>query len=248
MTLIGGSTLIRDSTEVGTLLDSMIKGSAIQSAISSEVSAHEHWESMSRAVELWLQSPVMGAGLGVFIEKNLVWFGHPLVVHSTPLWILAEFGMVGAAVFGWGFFIMASSAFKPDVKSSAHQALGLLLLCFAGFCLVHEIFYQRIFWLVLGAVLAYPGTKDGLFQEHKPQRIEALTQRQTSLFGSGLDAEAGLVSMEVEQGTAQRESSVLGRLALPKTDLQNIEQGSLVARELTVSAMGRSDASTRNRR
>lgn len=243
MTLIGGAT------QGGAVLDVVLKGSAIQSAISSDVSRQEHWESMIRALELWLQSPVMGAGLGVFIEKSPVWFGHPLVVHSTPLWILAEFGMVGAAVFGWAFFMVARSAFKFDAKSSAHRALGLLLLSFAGFCLAHEIFYQRIFWLVLGAMLAYPGARGGLPQEIKPQGIHILTQKQATLFTPGLDTQAGLVSTGVDQGTVRRESAVPGRLVLPGTDLRNnMEQGFLTATELAISAIDRSDASIGNRR
>jgi hypothetical protein len=32
----------------------------------------------------------------------------------------------------------------------------MLLGVFAVFCVAHEIFYQRLFWLVLGALLAKP--------------------------------------------------------------------------------------------
>ncbi|MDP2382652.1 MAG: lysylphosphatidylglycerol synthase domain-containing protein [Nitrospirota bacterium] len=204
-----GMMLIGGAIQGGAFMDIILKGSAIQSAISSEGSGQEHRESMARALELWLQSPVMGAGLGIFIEKSPVWFGHPLVVHSTPLWILAEFGMVGASVFGWAFFMVARSAFKFDAKSSAHRALGLLLLSFAGFCLVHEIFYQRIFWLVLGAMLAYPGRMGGLPQELKRQGIHIGTREEAALFSPGFDAQAGRVSVGVDQGTILRESSVL---------------------------------------
>jgi len=157
-----GMTLIGGATQGGAT-----QGGAIQSAISSSVSAREHVESMTRALDLWLTSPIMGAGLGVFIEKSPLWFGHPLVIHSTPLWILAEFGIVGMAVFGWAFFMVARSSFKFEAKLPARRALGLLLLGFAGFCLVHEIFYQRIFWLVLGATLAYPGKKEGVLHDGK---------------------------------------------------------------------------------
>lgn len=152
-----------------TLIGGAILGDAIQSAISASSSDREHRESMTRAMDLWLQSPILGAGLGVFIEKSPLWFGHPLVIHNTPLWILTEFGMVGAAVFGWAFFNLVRSAFKFHTRRPACRILGMLLLGFAGFCLVHEVFYQRIFWLVLGATLASSGKRGGLFQECKSQ-------------------------------------------------------------------------------
>lgn len=243
-----GMISIVGAIQGGALLDIVLKGSAIQSAISSEGSGHEHRESMIRALELWVQSPVFGAGLGVFIEKSPAWFGHSLVVHSTPLWILAEFGMVGALVFGWAFFMVARSAFKFDAKSSAHRALGLLLLSFAGFCLVHEIFYQRIFWLVLGAMLAYPGTRGGLPQELDPPGVHILSQKQVARFAPSFGSQAGLASTGVDQETVRRESPVPGKIALPRSDLQSMEQGPLAATELAISAMDRSDTSIRNRR
>ena len=49
----------------------------------------------------------LGVGLGVFHAKSTMWAGHALVIHSTPLWILAEFGLLGGAGFGWTFFLLA---------------------------------------------------------------------------------------------------------------------------------------------
>lgn len=71
------------------------------------------------------------------------------------------------------------------MKSPARRALGMLLLSFAGFCLLHEIFYQRIFWLVLGATLTYPGkTKrslhDGSFKV-VPSRFRVVAARLASV-------------------------------------------------------------------
>jgi hypothetical protein len=119
-------------------------------------SSDEHWQTMVRGLELWLQSPVLGVGLGVFIAKSPMWLGYPQVIHSTPLWILAEFGLVGAAVFGWAFLLLARHAIRFGSTQPARRILLLLLVSFATFSLVHEILYQRIFWLVLGAVLARP--------------------------------------------------------------------------------------------
>ena len=92
----------------------------------------------------------------MFIAKSPAWFGHPQVIHSTPLWILAEFGLLGAAVFGWVLSLLSRHAIRFGRTQPACRILLLLLLAFTIFSLAHEIFYQRIFWLVLGAVLARP--------------------------------------------------------------------------------------------
>lgn len=131
-----------------------VQSAPVQSALSGDYSNQERWATMIHAVELWRASPVFGAGLGVFVAKSSAWLGHPQVVHNTPLWILAEFGLVGVAVMGWVFFLLARHAVRFGRFSSARGILLLLILAFAVFSLAHEIFFQRIFWFVLGAVLA----------------------------------------------------------------------------------------------
>lgn len=127
----------------------------------SEISDKERWATMTHAFELWRQSPVFGAGLGVFIAKSTAWLGHPQVVHSTPLWVMAEFGLIGVVVIGWTFFLLAHYATRLGKRLPARRVLLLLILAFALFSLVHEIFYQRTFWFVLGAVLAQPFVSKG---------------------------------------------------------------------------------------
>ena len=215
-----------------------------QSAISSDPSIREHRESMTRALDLWLQSPVMGAGLGVFIEKSPLWFGHPLVIHNTPLWILAEFGIVGVAVFGWTFFDLVRSTFKLYTTRPACRVLGILLIGFAGFCLAHEIFYQRIFWLVLGATLAYPGKKGGLLQEFKPQGILICPQKRAVLFSPVAAGPTEQASTGMGQETARRESAAPGRPVSPGADSQDMGRASLGMTELAISVMERVDVSS----
>ena len=136
-------------------LPSVLHG-RIPDNFSRDASNNEHWQTMVLGLELWLQSPVLGVGLGVFHAKSPMWLGHPQVIHNTPLWILTEFGLVGAAIFGWAFFLLAHHAIPFGRTQPARRILLLLLVAFVIFSLVHEIFYQRIFWLVLGAVLARP--------------------------------------------------------------------------------------------
>ena len=48
----------------------------LQAGISTESSNVERWETLTHGLELWWQSPVLGAGLGVFIAKSPAWFGQ----------------------------------------------------------------------------------------------------------------------------------------------------------------------------
>lgn len=136
---------------------------AVQSIFSTEASNLERWETIRHGFEMWQNSPWFGAGLGVFIEQSTQWFKQPIVIHSTPVWILAEFGLLGAgtliALLVWILLAIARAGFtKPN-----HRAVILLLAAFAIFGLVHEIFYQRILWLVLGFCIALP------FRDHPRQ-------------------------------------------------------------------------------
>ena len=127
---------------------------SMQSALTSESSDHERWRSYIHAMELWQGSPLLGAGLGFFISRSPEWFGYPVVIHSTPLWFLAELGLLGLVAFGGSGFILLRYIVRVRRAVSADRILLLLLLCFAVFGLVHEIFFQRIFWLALGVLLA----------------------------------------------------------------------------------------------
>lgn len=129
---------------------------SIQSNFSNESSNLEHRDTLIHGLEMWQQSPIFGAGLGVFYTKSPIWVNHPQVIHSTPLWILAEFGLVGGAVFGWIFFMLSRHAIQFRTSQPASRILLMLLASFILFSLAHEISYQRIFWLILGALLARP--------------------------------------------------------------------------------------------
>lgn len=144
------------NTEVKTTLGISLSP-LIPSTHATNSSDQERLDSIARGLDLWRQSPWIGAGLGVFIEKSTGWFDHPVVIHSTPVWILTEFGIIGLLGFGWGFLVLLRYAATMRKTIPMRRILGLLLLLFAIFSLVHEVFYQRIFWLVLGAAMASPG-------------------------------------------------------------------------------------------
>jgi len=138
--------------------------------LTSDGSDGERMQTFRDGLALWLAHPLFGAGLGAYMADQLTRFGRPLVIHNSTLWMLAEFGVVGtAAVIGamvpwvrWG------------LRARSHRRQGFLGLAallvlgvFAVFSLVHEVYYQRIVWLMLGAILGLPQTARAQ-AEHPP--------------------------------------------------------------------------------
>jgi 4-amino-4-deoxy-L-arabinose transferase-like glycosyltransferase len=82
--------------------------------------------------------------------------GIPLLIHSAPLWLLAELGLVGFVVFA----LPGAYAFVTEwCRAQRDQAAAfgvLLMLAFALMCAPADMFYQRTFWLLIGATLAVP--------------------------------------------------------------------------------------------
>jgi O-antigen ligase len=114
----------------------------------------ERWLTVSLGLEMFKAHPWFGAGLGAFMATEAHNFSRPLVIHSTPLWLLAEFGLIGSAVF----FCVGLYMFVYEVRGDASdRASVFLLMLLAGFfstALVHDLLYQRAFWLLLGGALA----------------------------------------------------------------------------------------------
>lgn len=131
---------------------------SVNGPLSEFESNQERWATLLYGFEMWRQSPIFGEGLGVFTARSTQWFGHSTVIHNTPLWILAEFGLVGAIVFGW--FFLKLWGYSVNVGSSrdelARYALLLLLIVFFVFSQFHEMLFQRIIWLIGGALLGAP--------------------------------------------------------------------------------------------
>jgi uncharacterized membrane protein YbhN (UPF0104 family) len=124
----------------------------------SNFSMAQRFESLTGGLELFLQHPVFGAGLGAYMDARTR-AGAPLVIHSTPLWLLAEMGLAGFAAFAWfGFKLIRNAIAGKDRESAA------LLLVVLGFCTmgaVHDMMYQRSIWLLAGALLVASAAQTG---------------------------------------------------------------------------------------
>jgi len=118
-------------------------------------STREHLDTIWQGIDLFLAHPIIGAGLGAYMEDQIRTTGVPLVIHSTPIWLLAETGLVGFTVFMASAYHLFAGAL-PRRKEPAGLLLLLILGCLAVMSSVHELMYQRAFWILLGAVVAIP--------------------------------------------------------------------------------------------
>jgi hypothetical protein len=115
------------------------------------------------AWNMFLDAPLFGAGLGAFVNDQFQMTSRFLVIHSTPLWLLAEFGLVGTVIISaplvralWG------ELRQPAPKDDAGVMLIAIIIAFAIMSLVHEMMYQRLLWLMLGAGLAMTSAPPGV--------------------------------------------------------------------------------------
>jgi hypothetical protein len=112
------------------------------------------WQSIVLGLQAWLRHPVLGGGLGTFLlERETA--GLPLVViHSVPIWFLAEMGLVGLAAY-LVFVASLAAAGGAALMRNDRNARGLLIVValFVLMGLVHDIFFQRTFWFACGLLL-----------------------------------------------------------------------------------------------
>lgn len=124
-------------------------------AVDDSASNVQRMTSLAGGLRLFLDHPLLGGGLGAFMAEQMRDFGTPLVIHSTPLWLLAELGIVGFLIF----FIPVTRIFFGEIKPArlgdpGARVLLLVIVVLGSMSQVHELLYQRSFWLLFGAALA----------------------------------------------------------------------------------------------
>jgi O-antigen ligase len=129
--------------------------SYVPEIVPNEASTEERLISILGGLQLFVEHPILGAGLGAFRNQMIfVASPQPLLIHSTAVWLLAELGIIGFLVFA----IPATYAFANEwVHARKETASTLIVLCFVAFALMAspaDMLYQRSFWLVVGAGLA----------------------------------------------------------------------------------------------
>lgn len=119
----------------------------------------ERWTSITDGWSMWLERPIFGNGLGAYMHHYVISTGGPLVIHSVPVWLLAETGLIGLLTFAATFGFATRHAYRGLSRpEGSGWAVGLLiaLICIAAAALVHDFFFQRSFWFLLGLLAALP--------------------------------------------------------------------------------------------
>lgn len=117
---------------------------------------NDRWMGLVTAFKMFLAHPIFGAGLGAFVFAAEHQQNKFLVIHSTPLWLLAETGLVGFLVFAIPYVSVLYREIRASLRSHADSArilLVLSLLAFGVMSQVHDLMYQRTFWFLIGAAV-----------------------------------------------------------------------------------------------
>jgi O-antigen ligase len=129
------------------------KGSVVM-AISSVESDMLRGQLLKDSFAMWLENPFFGAGLGAFYTGSEAVYGVSIVQHNSVMWVLSEMGLFGFLIFSAFFISLLWFVFFSTKRGIRNNAVILLLLSFGAMAMFHEMLYQRIFWLFLGAVIA----------------------------------------------------------------------------------------------
>jgi O-antigen ligase len=121
----------------------------------TDVVTAQHIQTIYDGLAMFMAQPLFGAGLGAYIHDQATIAGAPLVIHSTAVWLLAETGLVGFAVFAAAALRLLAEAVWRRAEPAALMLL-LTLCAFGVISMAHEMLYQRAVWLLLGAMLAVP--------------------------------------------------------------------------------------------
>ncbi len=126
----------------------------------------EHRLRLSKqALTMWQNAPIFGQGLGSFLwQQRQSGEPEPSVIHTTALWLLAETGGVGLALFSAFGLFCARSLWRAgsqvtDAAACIITASSAVLLLAVVASIGTEMLYQRHLWFLLGMALALAGAR-----------------------------------------------------------------------------------------
>jgi hypothetical protein len=125
-----------------------------QWALLESSDTQQHVLTVQQGWTMFLSHPLFGAGLGAYMTEQINSTGVPLVIHSATVWLLAETGLAGFAVFAFAGWRVFASEFARRHELAGRTAV-LVLIGFGVMAQAHDLLYQRSLWLLLlGAALA----------------------------------------------------------------------------------------------
>lgn len=138
----------------GTLVDGeVIRSPSIWSTTLSPVSSdRDRLKSIMDGLTMFQDSPVLGQGLGAYLAQQKS--AAHLVIHSTPVWLLAEMGLIGLLAFAVPALRIVQIEFAKIYADRVSALLIGMLTMFGVMSTVHEMLYQRPIWFFLGAALS----------------------------------------------------------------------------------------------
>jgi uncharacterized membrane protein YbhN (UPF0104 family) len=116
-------------------------------AIGRNESLNQHIKSVFDGLRMFVAHPFFGAGVGAYYLQQK----GQLLIHSSPVWILAETGLFGFLAFGTLGLLVIRDA-NTLVDHERHCVL-LLLLAFGMMSLPHDMLYQRAIWFLVSLLL-----------------------------------------------------------------------------------------------
>ena len=127
-------------------------------AANRQSSDAERWQTINDGLALWRQHLLFGAGLGGYVQERLQRGDSFQVIHSVPVWLLAETGAVGLilTLAGVGWVLLWLWRQRDGRQGLQARAAAMVLAVFGIFGLVHDVFAQRTFWFVFGLLVALP--------------------------------------------------------------------------------------------
>jgi len=137
----------------GLLFNAALPG-VVPTAIVSTTNTEGRLMSIFGGLQLFLEHPLLGAGLGAFRTKLIIFQSdQPLLIHSTSVWLLAELGIIGLVTFATPAVYALLVELRRRHADSASQLIALCLVVFGVMSLPADMLYQRSFWLLFGAAL-----------------------------------------------------------------------------------------------
>jgi len=115
----------------------------------------ERLRSVVDGLAMFAMSPIFGMGLGSHTATQTQ--GVHVIIHSTPIWLMAEMGILGLLAFVVPAIRILLREIRHMKTDAVSGVLVMIVLTFAIMSTVHELLYQRAMWLLFGAALAFCG-------------------------------------------------------------------------------------------